>query len=97
MSSNGESLCVYPGRELVAKGLDDLERGLQTEESLLVMVAGPRLRGLGIEVRDLAFVPTPYEHALYEAIEARLPRGAHAAYNALIQRIVSFANSYRVS
>jgi hypothetical protein len=60
------------------------------------MVAGPRLRELGFEVKDLESVPLPYEHALYEALEARMLRGAHSAYNALIQRIVSFANSYRV-
>lgn len=92
---NAESLKVYPGGDLVAKGLSDLEQGLRTEEALLVMVAGPRLRGLGFVFQGLDSVPRPYEHALYATLQERLPIGAHGAYNALIQRIVSFANSYR--
>ena len=94
MNPNAESLNIYPGGDIVAKGLADLDQGLRTEEALLVMVAGPRLRGLGFEFQGLDSVTRPYEHALYEAIQERLPSGAHSAYNALIQRIVSFANSY---
>jgi len=97
MSRLTKRLSTYPGGDLVAKGLHDLEVGVQSEEALLVMVAGPRLRGLGIEFQDLKSVALPYEHRLYESIEQRMPRGAHTAYNALIQRIVSFANSYRAA
>jgi hypothetical protein len=92
-----EDLGIFPGGDLVATGLSDLARGIVSEEALVLMVAAPRLRGLGIEVQELPGISRPYEHALYERIEARMPRGAHSAYNALIQRIVSFANSYRIS
>lgn len=92
-----KDLAIYPGGDLVAKGVTDLGHGIKSEEALLVMVAGPRLRELGFEFEDLEGVSLPYEHALYEAIEARLTNGAHGEYNTLIQRIVSFANSYRAS
>ena len=35
-----------------------------------------------------------YEHRLYEAIESRNPEGAHSEYNAMIRRLVSFAEAY---
>jgi hypothetical protein len=45
-------------------------------------------------VPRIAAVPYPPEHALYAMIEGRAHDGAHAAYNAVIQRLVSFANAY---
>ena len=84
-----------PGSDIVQIGLDDIRRGTISEESLLVAIASPRLRSLGIHVGEHPSVDVPYEHALYSALEARLGNGAHAAYNALIQRVVSFANAYR--
>jgi hypothetical protein len=82
-----------PGGDLVAKGLADLRDGRRTEESRLVQVAGPRLRALGFSVPEDAAPAPIYEHALYEMLEDRVGRGAHAAYNALIARIVSFENA----
>lgn len=79
---------------MVSKGLADLERHEVTEEALLVLIAKSRLRALGFLVHVPSHVAQPYEHALYEVIEKRSPLGAHAAYNALIQRIVSFASAY---
>ncbi len=92
--SNVDVLGIYPGGDLVAKGLQDLQDHIISEEALLVLVASPRLRGLGIQVPEAKDAPLPYEHALYSAIERRVPQGAHAAYNALIQRVVSFSDSY---
>jgi hypothetical protein len=88
-----EDLGRFPGGDLVALGLTDLSNRVYSEEALLVLVAGPRLRGLGFEVPNAPDVPLPYEHALFAKIEDRNPTGAHAAYNALIGRIVSFANA----
>ena len=84
----------FPGGDLVAAGLADLETQTKSEAALLVSLAAPRLQGLGLVVPELKGVSQSYEHALYEAIEARMPEGAHAEYNALIRRIVSFANAY---
>lgn len=79
------SFASLPGGDLVTKGLADLEQGHRTEEALLVLVARPRLRGLGISVPAVE-IDAP-EYALYSAIEERCPQGAHTAYNSLIQRI----------
>lgn len=83
-----------PGGDLVIKGLEDLRKSVISEEALLVLIAGPRLAGLGIEVPEPRNAAPPYEHALYSLIERRCPQGAHATYNALIRRIVSFAQAY---
>jgi hypothetical protein len=87
-------LSLYPGGDLVSKGLADLSDRRVTEEALLVLIAGPRLRDLGFAVTAPHGLEKPYEHRLYETIEQRNPAGAHADYNALIRRIVSFANAY---
>ena len=39
-----------PGYELVSVGLDDLAAGRETESALLVAMAAPRLRAVGIDV-----------------------------------------------
>lgn len=92
MISDAE-LLRFPGGGLVAKGLADLRHGQRTEEALLLLVARPRLVSIGLEIPEPWMIEFP-EHALYEAIEKRCPDGAHAEYNALIHRIVSFANAY---
>jgi hypothetical protein len=80
---------------LVAKGLADLNAGLRSEEALLVLIARPRLVGLGFDVPKVDEASEPFEHQLYSVLERRLPDRAHYAYNSLFQRIVSFANAYR--
>lgn len=81
-----------PGQELVEAGLADLTQNHITEMSLLVLIASPRLRSLGIEIPDRAF-PKPYEHELYARLEQRLGPAAHSYYNSLIRRIVSYARA----
>ena len=73
-------LSRFPGGDLVAKGLADLQSGLISEEALLVLVAKTRLRGLGLHVAEAPQVQPLYEHRLYEAIESRNPEGAHSEY-----------------
>jgi len=98
MASNSEiqgaDLSIYPGGDLVAKGLKDVSAHRMSDEALLVLIAQPRLEDLGFKIEDPFRLDRPYEHALYEALEDREMRGAHLAYNALIGRIVSFANAY---
>jgi hypothetical protein len=81
-----------PGEDFVQKGLEDLAQNRVSDFSLLVLIASPRLRRLGIEVPDWAF-PKSYEHALYARLEERLGLGAHSYYNSLIRRIVSYARA----
>jgi len=83
-----DDLDGLPGGDLVRKGLDDAARGVRSREALLVAIGAPRLRGLGLRVPALE-LPTSPELALYVALAAEDPRGAHAAYNALVRRLVS--------
>ena len=76
-----------PGEELVTKGLEDLARGVESVEALLVSIGAPRLTRAGYEVES----PLPSaELRLYELLSERDPDGAHSAYNALLRRLVSF-------
>jgi len=80
-----------PGHELVSKGLADLAAGRESEASLLVQMAAPRLRALGFDVPGARSGP-PSHHRLYELLSED-GGGAHSRYNALIARIVSFARA----
>src|SRR4051812_11908576 len=80
-----------PGEDLVQKGLEDLAQNQLTDFSLLVLIAAPRLKRLGIEIPDRPF-PKPYEHQLYARLDQRLGAAAHSYYNSLIGRIVSYAH-----
>jgi hypothetical protein len=81
-----------PGAELVREGLADLEAGRETEPSLLLRIAAPRLRPLGINIPE---TPREYgvspEHQLYMLLSSHHDGGAHSRYNALLSRIASFA------
>ena len=76
-----------PGADLVERGLNDLEHGLESIEALLVSIGAPRLLGLGFEVHRPLDNP---EHRLYERLAAEDSDSAHSRYNALIRRLVSF-------
>lgn len=80
----------YPGGDLVAKGLEDLASSRETVEALLVSIAAPRLRGLGLDVA--AAIRDP-EHALYARLASEDSDSAHSRYNALLRRIASFASA----
>ena len=77
---------------MVEQGLADLARKELSDFSLLVLIAAPRLKRLGIQVPDHP-VLRPYEHRLYERLDQRLGAGAHSYYNSLIRRIVSYARA----
>jgi hypothetical protein len=85
-----------PGSDLLQAGLDDLRAGRVTESSLLVELAAPRLRPLGIEIQDMPESTHPGEspeHRLYDLLSDRLGDGAHSQYNALLARVASFASA----
>ena len=96
MTVEEESLAIGEGclstEEMVNQGLTDLAKGKLSESALLVLVAGPRLRGLGISVPKYS-LDEPCEDALYSLIEVRLGWGAHPYYNSLLRRIVNFART----
>lgn len=78
-----------PGHELVSAGLADLMAGRESEASLLVAMAAPRLRALGFDVP--AGGEGQPSHRLYALLERE--EGAHSRYNALVGRMVSFARA----
>jgi hypothetical protein len=79
-----------PGGDLGAKGLGDLACATETDESLLVSSAAPRLRQRGVPVE--APLPDP-EHRLYERLAGEDPDSAHSRYNALLRRLASFESA----
>ena len=80
----------FPGGDLVAKGLDDLAASRETVEALLVSIAAPRLRELGLAVAEP--LPDP-EHRLYARLAEEDSDAAHSRYNALLRRLTSFESA----
>lgn len=76
-----------PGYDLVSKGTADLACGRLSAEALLVSIGAPRLRRLGLQIATP--LPDP-ERGLYELLAEAHGDAAHARYNALIRRLVSF-------
>ena len=85
---HGEAL---PGGDLVRQGFADLASGRETEAALLVSIGAPRLRRLGFVVESPW--PDP-EHRLYARIARSGCDAAHARYNALVRRLVSFERAW---
>ena len=85
-----------PGAELVRAGIEALDRGELTVEALLVAVGRRRLRAAGLTVPEAPPIRPSPEIALYEALGARHPHDAHARYNGLIRRLVSFERALEV-
>lgn len=76
-----------PGADLVDAGLEDLKAGRETEAALLVSIGAPRLMQLGV---NLPTALVDAEHRLYALLSRQDADSAHARYNALIRRLVSF-------
>ena len=76
-----------PGEELVRQGIRDLERGIESRESLLVSIGAPRLRRLGLTVPEPLASP---EQRLYALLRSEYGDAAHSRYNALVRRLVGF-------
>ncbi len=83
-------LTSIPGNELVSAGIADLAAGRDTEAAMLVAMAAPRLRAVGVDVPESAI--TDPSHCLYAMINSTEDK-AHSYYNALVGRIVSFARA----
>lgn len=81
-----------PGEELITQGLTDLSAGRETEAALLLEIAAPRLRSLGISVTAPENPEgVSAEHRLYALLSTR--PDAHSQYNALLARIASYARA----
>jgi hypothetical protein len=88
------SAAELPGEDLVRRGIDDLAAGVGSVEALLVSIGAPRLRRLGLDVPGPLQSP---EHRLYELLRAEHGDAAHARYNSLVRRLVSFERAAGVA
>jgi hypothetical protein len=78
---------ALPGSDLIARGILDLSRGIESVEALVVSIGAPRLRTIGLPVAR-AF-PDP-ERRLYALLAHDGANDAHSRYNGLIRRLVSY-------
>ncbi len=90
---NEEDLAGLPGAELVIPGLKQVHQAEVGECGLLVLIASPRLRSLGLRVPDRPDIPPPHEHRLYELLEESHGEAAYTRYNALLRRLASFIHA----
>ena len=79
---------ALPGADLVDHGVRDLLEGRRTVPALLVSRATARLRGCGVDVPDHD-VDDPGRE-MYHLLAVENAAGAHARYNALSRRLVSY-------
>jgi hypothetical protein len=77
----------WPGDDLIREGIEDLAHQVESTAALLVSIGAPRLRALGFILPPTLDTP---ELRLYERLRKDGPDAAHARYNALIRRLVSF-------
>ncbi|MEM9072933.1 MAG: hypothetical protein AAGE52_30780 [Myxococcota bacterium] len=77
-----------PGAWLIKKGLDDLERGARSAESLAVSAASTRLRHLGFDVPRSA--ETDPQLALYLTLGESGVEDPYGRYNAMLRELSSF-------
>jgi hypothetical protein len=81
------SIAHLPGAELIETGCADLEAGTVSIESLLVSIAAPALRDVGVAIEHPI---ADAEMRLYALLSARHGAAAHSRYNALLRRVSSY-------
>lgn len=92
MPDSCDPIPPLPGEELVAAGLADLARGIDSPNALLVAIAATRLRELGLEVPEASQLPREPELALYRALGTS-ETDPYYAYNAAKRRLDSFVSA----
>ena len=81
----------FPGDDLINQGLTDLGAGEETIAALLVAMARPRLRQLGIDVPESRLDSSG--RRLYTLLEQIDAGDAQARYNALLTRVVAYCQA----
>lgn len=83
---------MLPGADIVESGLRDLGNGEETLNSLLVATAAPRLMRVGVTL-SAPWSPGTAKDRLFALLQNEYGDGAHRRYNALIERVISYARS----
>ena len=86
-----------PGGEILTDGLRDLENGIQSASSLLVLIAAPRLRRCGVRIPATILPLAPPEHELYDFLVAEHGQEAYRLYRSLLRRLVSLENALDIA
>ena len=86
-------LAGLPGSELILQGLADCRAGLETQDSLLIEIAAPRLREAGLDVPDFKTQALDAEIRLYRLLGHQFGRDAYGQYNSLLRRLSSFGRA----
>lgn len=85
-----------PLKKIILKGIKMLNGKGKLKvgiETLLVSIASPKLRSMGVPLKRVIKNP---EMKLYDYLSKNLsPHRAHSAYNAYIRRLVSFERALR--
>jgi hypothetical protein len=81
-----------PGADLIQRGLDDAAAGRESVEALLVEIAAPRLRTLGLPVPD-SLGGMDAELRLYAELGRNGVLDPYGEYNALLRRLTSFVRA----
>ena len=79
-----------PGAVLVEAGLRDERRRVESIEALLVQIAAPRLRRIGLAVPDHQPHGVDPELRLYQRLGDNGVRDPYSKYNALLRELTSF-------
>jgi hypothetical protein len=96
-SNNSKALASLPGAEIVLAGIEDIEVGRQSVNATAVRSASSRLRRLGLNA-PVAEGETPAAHQLFHQLSEELgDRAAHARYNAILERVASFARAAEIA
>lgn len=82
-----------PGGEVLEAGLRDLEAGVRSAASLLVLTAAPRLRRHGVRIPARGPSSGFPEHELYDLLVEQHGGEAYRLYRSLLQRLVSLENA----
>jgi hypothetical protein len=82
-----------PGGAVVDQGLADLASGRESDDSLLVSLAAPRLRREGVPL-PAGLLADP-ETRLYRSLSRAAGSLAHARYLAHLEQMTSFADACR--
>jgi hypothetical protein len=90
---NVQKLEELPGADLVQRGVADVRAARRTVESLLVTIAAPRLRALGVLERGEATGVVDAEIALYELLGDQKNPDPYSRYNALKRELSSFVRA----
>lgn len=90
---DAQRMAGLPGSELILEGSDDAFAGRETANALLVEIAAPRLRELGIRVPDFPVQPLDAEIRLYRLLRREVGADAYGQYNSLLRRLTSFVRA----